>query len=129
MPILHQVQQDYAALGADTDLHGMASTLVGVQIVGNEVTIFNVGDSRAYLLTDDANGPSIKLLGMSDGTCRRGRKQRFALIQTLSWRLGKSQIEPIHMAMITTTGSRFGVGSQFGTLACAWVTGHQRIGL
>ncbi len=72
LPILQQVQHEYAALGADTDLHGMVSTLVGVQIVGNEVTIFNVGDSRAYLLTDDANGPPIQLLGMSDGTCRRG---------------------------------------------------------
>lgn len=62
MPILQQVQRDYMALGADTDLHGMASTLVGVRIVGNEVTIFNVGDSRAYLLIDDTNGPPIKLL-------------------------------------------------------------------
>ncbi len=62
MSILHQVQQDYMALGADTDLHGMASTLAGVQIIGNEVTIFNVSDSRAYLLTDDAKSPSIKLL-------------------------------------------------------------------
>jgi len=62
MPILQQVQQDYVALSADTDLHGMASTLVGVRMVGNEITIFNVGDSRAYLLTDDANGPPIKLL-------------------------------------------------------------------
>jgi len=60
MPILQQVQQDYVALSAD--LHGMASTLVGVRMVGNEVTIFNVGDSRAYLLTADANGPPIKLL-------------------------------------------------------------------
>lgn len=62
MPILHQVQQDYVALGSDTNLHGMASTLVGIQMIGNEVTIFNVGDSRAYLLTDDTNGPPIKLL-------------------------------------------------------------------
>jgi protein phosphatase len=30
--------------------------------MGNRVTIFNVGDSRAYLLTDGANGPPIKLL-------------------------------------------------------------------
>ena len=62
LPILHQVQQDYVSLGADTDLHGMASTLIGIQVIGNEVTIFNVGDSRAYLLTADANGPQIKLL-------------------------------------------------------------------
>ena len=28
----------------------MASTLVGVRLIGNAATIFNVGDSRAYLL-------------------------------------------------------------------------------
>lgn len=60
--LLHQSHQDYAALGADADLHGVASTLAGVQIVEDEVTIFNVGDSRAYLVNDDANGPQIKLL-------------------------------------------------------------------
>lgn len=48
--LLHQVQQDYVALRADDQLLGMASTLVGVRLIGNNVTIFNVGDSRAYLL-------------------------------------------------------------------------------
>ncbi len=60
---------------------------------------------------------------------QQGCKQRFALIQALSWRVAKSQMEPLHRDMFATTGSRFGVGSPFGTLACAWVTGHHRIGL
>jgi len=51
-PILHQVQHDYATLAADPQFHGMASTLVGARVAGNSVTIFNVGDSRAYLLVD-----------------------------------------------------------------------------
>ena len=49
--LLHLVQHDYAALGANPELYGMASTLVGVRLIGNAVTIFNVGDSQAYLLT------------------------------------------------------------------------------
>lgn len=40
----------------------MASTLVGVRIVGNAVTIFNVGDSRAYLLTGGVNGGPVHIL-------------------------------------------------------------------
>lgn len=51
-PLLHRVQQDYVALSGNPRLHGMASTLVGVHLLGNTVTIFNVGDSRAYLLVD-----------------------------------------------------------------------------
>lgn len=51
-PILAHVQRDYAALAADPASNGMASTLVGVRLFGNVATIFNVGDSRAYLLSD-----------------------------------------------------------------------------
>ena len=49
--LLHQVQQDYVARSANAELSGMASTLVGARLIGNTATIFNVGDSRAYLLT------------------------------------------------------------------------------
>ena len=58
VPLLRQVQQDYVALAANSELHGMATTLVGVRIAGDTLTIFNVGDSRAYLLTSDTNGSS-----------------------------------------------------------------------
>jgi protein phosphatase len=60
--LLQQVQRDFVALSADPDLLGMATTLVGVCIVGSTVTIFNVGDSRAYLLTSDESGPQARLL-------------------------------------------------------------------
>ncbi|MDV6348158.1 protein phosphatase 2C domain-containing protein [Nitrosomonas sp. Is35] len=50
--LLHRVQQDYVALSENPKLYGMASTLVGVRLLGNAATIFNVGDSRAYLLAD-----------------------------------------------------------------------------
>ena len=60
--LLHQVQQDYVALAADPILEGMASTLVGVRMIGNAATIFNVGDSRTYLLTADSQGAHIRLL-------------------------------------------------------------------
>lgn len=46
------------ALGANAELGGMASTLVGARFVGTTATIFNVGDSRAYLL----NGGQAHLL-------------------------------------------------------------------
>ena len=45
--LLHLVQQDYVALSANTALYGMASTLVGVRLIGDAATIFKVGDSRA----------------------------------------------------------------------------------
>ncbi len=51
-PLLHRVQQDYVALSNNPKFYGMASTLVGVRLLENAVTIFNVGDSRAYLLVD-----------------------------------------------------------------------------
>ena len=60
--LLHLVQQDYVALSANTALYGMASTLVGVRLIGDAVTIFNVGDSRAYLLTNGASGSQARLL-------------------------------------------------------------------
>lgn len=50
--LLHRVQQNYVALSENPKLYGMAATLVGVRLLGNAVTIFNVGDSRAYLLAD-----------------------------------------------------------------------------
>lgn len=52
LSLLHQVQQDYVALSDNPKFHGMAATLVGVRLLGSTATIFNVGDSRAYLLTD-----------------------------------------------------------------------------
>ena len=60
--LLYQVQQDYVALCANAELVGMASTLVGVRVIGHTATIFNVGDSRAYLLTGGANGGQAQLL-------------------------------------------------------------------
>jgi protein phosphatase len=61
--LLRQVQRDYAALGeANAQLSGMASTLVGVRLIGHTATLFNVGDARAYLLTDSADEPEARLL-------------------------------------------------------------------
>lgn len=60
--LLHQVQKDYVALSANAELDGMASTLVGARLIGQVVTVFNVGDSRAYLLTDSMNGSRARLL-------------------------------------------------------------------
>ena len=60
--LLHQLQKDYVALGANAAFYGMASTLVGVRLLGNVATIFNVGDSRAYLLTHGDDGPHANLL-------------------------------------------------------------------
>ena len=60
--LLHRLQKKFAALGDKPESFGMASTLVGARLVGNTATIFNVGDSRAYLLTDSANGCQAKLL-------------------------------------------------------------------
>ena len=59
---LQHMQKKFAALGDKPEYFGMASTLVGARLVGNTATIFNVGDSRAYLLTDSANGCQAKLL-------------------------------------------------------------------
>lgn len=53
VPVLRQVQADYVRLGRSPRLRGMASTLVGCRIVGLVVTVFNVGDARAYRLTGD----------------------------------------------------------------------------
>lgn len=50
--VLHQVQHDYAELGIEPQLRGMASTLVVIRVAGDQVTICNVGDSRAYVLAD-----------------------------------------------------------------------------
>lgn len=52
LSLLQQVQQDYVALSDNPKFYGMASTLVGVRLLENAATIFNVGDSRAYLLAD-----------------------------------------------------------------------------
>lgn len=64
--LLQHLQKKFAALGDTPENFGMASTLVGARLVGNTATIFNVGDSRAYLLTniedDRANGCQAKLL-------------------------------------------------------------------
>lgn len=61
--VLRQVQNDYGLLGeCKPNLAGMASTLVGVRLIGTAATIFNVGDSRAYLLTRVANTNHVKLL-------------------------------------------------------------------
>ena len=55
--MLCDIQKEYARLGAHrSNYYGMASTLVGVRFDGNKATIFNVGDSRAYLLTMGAKG-------------------------------------------------------------------------
>jgi protein phosphatase len=60
--LLHRLQVKFAALADNPNYFGMASTLVGARLVGNEATIFNVGDSRAYLLTNSSNGCHAKLL-------------------------------------------------------------------
>ena len=64
--LLQHLQKKFAALGDTPENFGMTSTLVGARLVGNTATIFNVGDSRAYLLTksqdDRANGCQAKLL-------------------------------------------------------------------
>jgi len=86
------------------------------------------GNLQAILASGDGSGHRLSFRN-ERWHVQEGRKQRFALIQALSWWAAKSEMEPIHMVMIATKGSRFGVGSPFGTLACAWVTGHHRMGL
>jgi PPM family protein phosphatase len=56
-PILIRVQQKFAGLRASADLYDndAALKLVVARLVGHAVTIFSVGDSRAYLLTKDDN--------------------------------------------------------------------------
>lgn len=56
------MQKEFVALGATSDFRGMATTLVGARIVESTVTVFNVGDSRAYLLINDETGPHVRLL-------------------------------------------------------------------
>ena len=60
--LLHQVQRDYVALSVSPQFEGMASTLVGVRLVGNIATVFNVGDSRAYVFNGDAQSAHAGLL-------------------------------------------------------------------
>lgn len=60
--VLHAVQKDYAALGVNPELRNMATTVVGARLIGNFATIFNVGDSRAYLLTNGVKGCQVSLL-------------------------------------------------------------------
>lgn len=60
--LLQHLQKKFSALGDTPENFGMTSTLVGARLVGHTATIFNVGDSRAYLLTDSANGCQAKLL-------------------------------------------------------------------
>ncbi|MEO6291002.1 MAG: DNA translocase FtsK [Burkholderiaceae bacterium] len=60
--LLHHLQKKYATDNDRPEHFGMASTLVGARLMGNTATIFNVGDSRAYLLTDGANGCQAQLL-------------------------------------------------------------------
>lgn len=52
---------------ANAELNGMASTLAGVRLIGNAATIFNVGDSRAYLLTNGESCPQARLLTRDHG--------------------------------------------------------------
>lgn len=60
--LLHRLQKMFASLSNDPRYLGMASTLIGVQLIGNAANIFNVGDSRAYLLTTNSSGCHAKLL-------------------------------------------------------------------
>ena len=48
--LLWALHADYKALGTSRTSVGMASTLVGVRIVGQSVSVFNVGDSPAIVL-------------------------------------------------------------------------------
>ncbi len=52
---LRLLQEQYASISKlHPELTGMAATLVGVVLQGRHYTVFNVGDSRAYVL--DASG-------------------------------------------------------------------------
>ena len=61
-PLLHQLHHDYAQLGSQPAYFGMASTLVGVCLEGSRATVFNVGDSRAYVFTPSGTGHHVQLL-------------------------------------------------------------------
>jgi serine/threonine protein phosphatase PrpC len=60
--IIHEVRQAFIAFCTNPDLFGMASTLVGVRVIGDLITIFNVGNSRAYLLTSGDSSPQVRRL-------------------------------------------------------------------
>lgn len=90
-PILIRVQQEFAALRASADLYDndMALKLVVARLVGHAVTIFSVGDSRAYLLTKEDNDSKThlfsrdhSLLGdmLTDGEITPGQAENAASI-------------------------------------------------
>lgn len=61
--ILIRVQHEFADLRANADLYDSNAALkfVVARLVGNEITIFSIGDSRAYLLTNDDNDSQASL--------------------------------------------------------------------
>jgi protein phosphatase len=49
---LHDVNQQVRAVGAETDLEGLGTTVAGLCFLADELIAFNVGDSRIYAITD-----------------------------------------------------------------------------
>lgn len=88
-------RQLYDTMSAMPELRGMGSTVVGMLVTGNDVYVFNCGDSRAYCNV----GKYLRLLsiddkfnfGRSDTTARTGT-QGHSVTQVLG---GSSQFQEI----------------------------------
>ncbi|HET7742932.1 MAG TPA: protein phosphatase 2C domain-containing protein [Mycobacterium sp.] len=49
---LHDVNAQVRAVGAETELEGLGTTIAGLCFLADELIAFNVGDSRIYSITD-----------------------------------------------------------------------------
>jgi PPM family protein phosphatase len=65
--LLRKVQRGFATEADNPKYCGMASTLVAAKLIGNDVTIFNVGNGRAYLLTEVENSFRAQRLSLDNG--------------------------------------------------------------
>lgn len=59
---LHDVNEQVRAVGVDTDLEGLGTTIAGLCFLTDELIAFNVGDSRIYAIT----GGEVKQLSVDD---------------------------------------------------------------
>jgi protein phosphatase len=92
----------FAAMDKPSGRRGMGTTLAGFCLAAGRLTIFNVGDSRVYIL----RGDRLELLSVDDTLPRRASGRSNALTQSLGGTFLPVPLDPHVASVVPAVGDR-----------------------
>ncbi|WP_431678366.1 PP2C family protein-serine/threonine phosphatase [Kitasatospora sp. KL5] len=98
----------YGAAAADPDLTGMGTTVAGLVLSGEQVLVFNIGDSQVFEILEEDGKPRLHQLSTDDSPPPPpGRRTTNIVTSTLGGTVAPREVEPHLRRLPAAPGTRY----------------------